>query len=57
MALYLGKNKVKPVLANISCAMQLYSSNSITNNFKLRDSDAYILKDSKGLYLTVKEGE
>jgi hypothetical protein len=57
MALYLGNNKVKININNTTCSLQLFSKTPITNGIKLLSLDKYILKDSNGLYLTVKEGE
>lgn len=57
MALYLGSDKCKIVLDNIVYYLNLFSETLITNGGLLLSSDNYILKDSNGLYLTVKEGD
>ena len=59
MALYLGSSgKQKITLTNgTTCRLNFYSSSPITNGIRLKTSDEYILKDSKGLYLTAKEDE
>lgn len=58
MALYLGSsNKQKIVLDGNTYFMNLFSKILITNGEVLLSSDNYILKDSNGLFLTVKESE
>ena len=58
MALYLGSSeKLKVVSDNVKYGFNLYSKTPITNGIRLLSSDNYILKDSRGLYLTVKESE
>lgn len=58
MALYLGNNgKVKINIKNSTVRLNIFSTIPITNGIKLLSSDNYILKDSNGLYLTVKEAE
>ena len=58
MALYLGSSeKQKIVLDGNIHYLNLFSKIIITNNDILLSSDNYILKDSKGIYLTVKESE
>lgn len=58
MALYLGSSEnLKIFLNGILYYLNLYSETPITNNIRLLSSDGYILKDSNGLYLTVKESE
>lgn len=55
MALYLGSEMVK---INLNCVvhyLNLFSENPITNGIRLLSSDDYILKDSNGVYLVVKE--
>lgn len=58
MALYLGSSeKLQVKLDNIIYNINLFSSTLITNGGLLLSFDNYILKDSNGLYLTVKEGD
>lgn len=58
MALYLGSSeKQKIVLDGNTYFMNLFSKTLITNGDVLLSSDNYILKDSNGLFLTVKESE
>lgn len=58
MALYLGSSdKQKIVLDGNTYFMNLFSKILITNGDILLSSDNYILKDSNGLFLTVKESE
>ena len=55
MALYVGENKVKINLNGILYNLNLYSETPITNGIRLLSSENYFLKDSKGMYITVKE--
>lgn len=55
MALYLGENKVKISLDNITYYLNLFSERPITNGVRLLSSEGYILKDFNGLYLTTEE--
>jgi hypothetical protein len=58
MALYLGNSeKVKIYINNILYSIQLFSETPIFNGVRLLSSENYILKDSNGIYLTVKEDE
>lgn len=58
MALYLGSSdKQKIVLDGNTYFLNLFSKILITNGDVLLSSDNYILKDSNGLFLTVKESE
>lgn len=58
MALYLGSSdKLKINLDNAVYCLNIFSTIPILNGIKLLSSDNYILKDSNGLYLTLKEGE
>lgn len=58
MALYLGNStKLKINIGNESYSIKVFSETPIVNGIMLLSSDNYILKDSKGLYLTVKEVE
>lgn len=58
MALYLGSSdKQKVVLNGAAYCLNLFTQVAITNGIRLLSSDNYILKDSNGLYLTVKESE
>lgn len=57
MALYLGSDKInrKVILNNIEYCFRLFTKTPMTNGIRLLSSDDYTLKDSNGLYLTVKE--
>lgn len=58
MALYLGNSeKLKFNLNGFLYHLNFFtsSSQSITNGIRLLSSDGYVLKDSKGLYLTSKK--
>ena len=58
MALHLGgSEKLKISLSDVVCRLNLFSEVPITNNTRLLSCDNYILQDSNGLYLTVKEDE
>lgn len=57
MALYLGNDKLKINLGNTQCCLNLFSATPILNGISLLSSEGYVLKDSNGLYLTVKESE
>ena len=57
MALYLGENKVKINLDGVVYCLNLFSETPITNGIRLLSSDNYILTDSNGVYLTIKESE
>lgn len=57
MALYLGGDKLKINLDGVVYRLNLISQTPILNGIKLLSSENYILKDSNGLYLTVKESE
>lgn len=58
MALYIGREKLKMSFNdNKSCRLNIPSSVPITNGIRLLSSDNLMLKDLKGLYLTVKESE
>lgn len=58
MALYLGNGeKIQLYMNGILYKMNIFSSTIMTNGVRLISFDDYILKDSNGLYLTVKEGE
>lgn len=57
MALYLGNNKVKTNLNNITCCLNLISVKPTKNNVVLLSSDNFILKDLNGILLIPKEGE
>lgn len=56
MALYLGSNKQKFSLGDVSFCLNFSPSTFIINGI-LKSFDDYILKDKNGLYLTVKESE
>ena len=58
MSLYLGNSeKLKVNLNNVIYRFMLFSENPITNGTRLLSSDNYTLKDSNGIYLTIKEGD
>lgn len=58
MAIYLGNGeKLKVMVGNSACSMDVFSKIPVTNGIRLLSSDGYVLKDSKGLYLTTKEVE
>ena len=57
MAIYLNNSKVKICLGNTKSKLNLYSSVPIVNGIILKSYDGYMLKDSKGLYITTKESE
>lgn len=58
MALYLGTGeKVKIYLDNNVYKVNIFSTIPIVNGVLLLSSDDYILKDSKGLYLTAKSDD
>ena len=58
MALYLGSTgKRNLVLDNTKYRLNIFSTKTILNGIKLMSSDLYVLKDSNGTYLTVKERE
>lgn len=58
MALYIGNSKkLKICLSGILYNLNFFTSSSqpITNGIRLLSSEGYMLKDSKGLYLTSKK--
>lgn len=55
MALYLGSEKKKMNLGGLAYYLNFFSTTITTNGAYLLSSDNYILKDSNGLYITVKE--
>lgn len=57
MALYLGTKKVNINLGSLASYLNLYSTTEIINGVKLKSSDNYTLKDSRGAYLTAKESK
>ena len=58
MALYLGSSgKRELILDGHTYCLNLLSSAPILNGIILLSSDAFVLKDSKGTYLTAKESE
>ena len=57
MGLYLNGKKVKLNINSASYYLNIYSTAVILNGIKLLTSNNEILKDSSGLYLTVKESE
>jgi len=57
MSLYLGSQKCKINIDGIARLLNIPSVDVFVNGILLMSSDNYILKDSKGVYLTVKEDE
>lgn len=57
MGMYFGRGKVKIVTDGAKQGLKFLSVIPITNGIRLVSSDEYVLKDSKGLYLTIKESE
>lgn len=57
MALYLGGDAVDINLGGIIYTLNLFSEASIIKSIRLLTSENYILKDSNGLCLTIKEVE
>ena len=58
MALYLGNsNKLKVYLNGVAYHFNLFTTNITINGIQLLSLDDYILRDSNGLYLTIKDGE
>ena len=57
MALYLGSEKVKINIDGTLYHLNLFSNTAIANFIRLLSLDGYILKDSNGLYLTIKDGD
>ena len=56
MALYLGSDKKRKINLNgVTYCLNLFSTTPITNGIRIKSSDGYILKDSKGLFITTKE--
>ena len=58
MALYLGSSeKLKINLNGVTYCLNLLVKTSIENGIRLLSSEGFALKDSSGLYLTIKESE
>lgn len=57
MALYLGSDKIKINLNDAIYHLNLFTDTLILNGIRLLSSEGYTLRDSNGLYLTIKEGE
>ena len=57
MGLYLGTSKRKINLNGNKFNINLYSSNIVANSAMLKTVDGVTLKDSNGLYLTIKESD
>ena len=56
MAVYLGSSeKLKVNLNGIIYYLNLFAKTPITNGARLLSAEGHILKDSNGLYLTIKE--
>lgn len=56
MALYLGNKKVKLHMGAVAYVLHVLVS-TLTSAVGLVSSDGYILKDSNGLILAVREGD
>ncbi len=58
MPLFLGSGeKVKIHQQNNTTILDIYTIKPITNGDRLLSDENYILKDSKGTYLTAKKGD
>jgi hypothetical protein len=57
MPLYLGTEQVKINLDDIIYHLNLFTNVIMINNPKLLSSDNFVLQDSNGLYITVKEDD
>lgn len=58
MALYLGSSGERKIILNgVVYYLNLFSAIPTANDVWLLSSDNYILTDSNGIYLTVKESE
>ncbi len=56
MALYLGNGeKLKININNIKYSLKILTETPVFDGVRLLSSDNYVLKDSNGLHLTVKE--
>ena len=56
MALYIGNDKKRKINLNgVTYCLNLFTTTPITNGTRMMSSDGYILKDSKGLFITTKE--
>ena len=56
MGLYLGSGeKLKLNIGNTVCNLIIPATTSMLNDIILLSSDNYILKDSNGVYLTIRE--
>lgn len=57
MAIYVGDKKQQIKIGDQKCYLNFFTTVSIVNGIQLLSKDGYVLKDSNGLYLTVKEDE
>jgi hypothetical protein len=58
MALYLGSSEeLKINLDGVAYCVKLLLETPIENGIRLLSSEGFFLKDSSGLYLTIKESE
>lgn len=57
MPLYLGTEKVKINLDGVEYLLNISSVVPIISNILLQSYDDFILQDSNGLYITVKEDD
>jgi hypothetical protein len=57
MPLYLGTEQVRINLDDIIYHLNLFTNVIMINNPKLLSSDNFVLQDSNGLYITVKEDD
>lgn len=57
MAIYVGDKKQQIKIGDQKCYLNFFTTVPIVNGIQLLSKDGYVLKDSNGLYLTVKEDE
>lgn len=57
MILHLGSNKFKIYFNGHLCKLNLLSDGILLSGIQLLSSDNLVLRDSNGLYITVKESE
>lgn len=52
MALYVSEHKQNLYLGNTPMILHIFTPTPMTNGIRLKSSEDYILKDSRGVYLT-----
>ena len=57
MALYLGSENVQINLGGKMYYLNLFTAEPVLSAIRLLSSDSYILTDSNGVYLMIKEDE